>query len=139
MWFNCDCVEIVALSSLLFVLTVASDCGCSGKLSRSSSDSLLKNSIDETCPVNTGAKTEKYTHNMALIEPGEYEIGTDNPVFVTDGEAPARTVYLDEFYMDLYEVSNQDFADFVKFRNYTTEAEKAIVLPAPVETAESYL
>lgn len=39
---------------------------------------------------------------MELIDGGEYEIGTDEPVFEADGEAPARLVLLDDFYLDKY-------------------------------------
>jgi len=61
---------------------------------------------------------------MALIKGGVFEIGTDEPVFVADGETPARPVELDDFYIDLYEVSNQDFKTFVELTGYVTEAEK---------------
>ena len=61
---------------------------------------------------------------MELVESGEYLIGTDEPVFEADGEAPARPVQLDAFYIDKYEVSNAAFAKFVSATGYETEAEK---------------
>lgn len=62
--------------------------------------------------------------DMILIKGGDYEVGTNEPVFMADGESPARLVHLDSYYIDVHEVSNQDFADFVKETNYTTDAEK---------------
>ncbi len=109
---------------LLFTsLCYGSDCGC-GKLNRESSGSasnLL--SDDESCPANK-PRSDGGHSNMALIKGGVFEIGTDEPVFVADGETPARPVELDDFYIDLYEVSNQDFKTFVELTGYVTEAEK---------------
>ena len=122
MLFKC-CILLCSLF-LLYGQADSSDCGCD-KLIRSSNNKndILEDKIDGACTIFDGKKTGNYNH-MALIKNGEYEIGTDQPVFVADGEAPARIVYLDEFYIDLYEVSNQDFLDFVLSSNYTTEAEK---------------
>jgi len=39
-------------------------------------------------------------------------------------EAPRRTVYLDAFYIDQWEVTNQQFAEFVATTGYVTDAEK---------------
>ena len=119
-----NCVTLPLCALFLCHQTYSSDCGCD-KLSRSTNNqNELSDDAIDSCPVSDdGKKTGKY-HHMTLIKQGEYEIGTDQPVFEADGEAPARTVYLDDFYMDLYEVSNQDFLDFVLSSNYTTEAEK---------------
>ena len=48
---------------------------------------------------------------MALIPAGSFQMGSDEG---NDNEKPAHTVYLDAFYMDIYEVTNQLFADFLK-------------------------
>ena len=45
------------------------------------------------------------------------------PVFVADGEAPARRVQISDFYMDKYEVSNAKFEAFVDATKHKTEAE----------------
>jgi hypothetical protein len=50
-------------------------------------------------------------------------MGTDNPVIKSDGESPAREVFLNPFCMDLTEVSNLQFLQFVKETKYKTEAE----------------
>lgn len=63
-------------------------------------------------------------YNMVKIEEGSYFIGTNDPVFVSDGEGPRREVELASFYIDKYEVSNSDFAEFVDATGHKTEAEK---------------
>ena len=39
-------------------------------------------------------------------------------------EQPVRTIYLDAFYIDRTEVTNQDFGGFVRATNYVTDAER---------------
>lgn len=48
-------------------------------------------------------------------------MGTDDPQIKQDGEAPARRVAIDAFYMDVYEVSNAEFEKFVNSTGYLTE------------------
>lgn len=43
---------------------------------------------------------------------------------VSDKEGPEREVTIKQFYMDKYEVSNEEFQKFVDQTNYITEAEK---------------
>ncbi|KAM5232406.1 formylglycine-generating enzyme isoform 2-T2 [Hipposideros larvatus] len=61
---------------------------------------------------------------MVPIPAGVFTMGTDDPQIKQDGEAPARTVTIDAFYMDAYEVSNAEFEKFVNSTGYLTEAEK---------------
>ena len=54
--------------------------------------------------------TQPDGRKMALIPAGEFEMGSN------DGEAderPVHTVYVDAFYMDVYEVTNLDFQRFL--------------------------
>lgn len=62
--------------------------------------------------------------NMVKIVAGTFAIGTNDPVFIADGEGPKRQIFLDNFYIDEMEVSNGDFARFVDVTNYRTEAER---------------
>ncbi|CAK9805486.1 Formylglycine-generating enzyme [Anthophora quadrimaculata] len=62
--------------------------------------------------------------NMVKIQSGKFAIGTNDPIFVADGEGPKQQIYLDSFYMDEMEVSNSDFARFIAATGYRTEAEK---------------
>ena len=51
-------------------------------------------------------------------------MGTDNPIFPQDGEGPSRRTQVSDFLIHKYEVSNQDFLQFVQETGYVTEAEK---------------
>lgn len=48
-------------------------------------------------------------------------MGTREPEIQQDGEGPARRVHVDSFYMDQFEVSNEDFQRFVNSTGYITE------------------
>ncbi|XP_067159763.1 formylglycine-generating enzyme [Apteryx mantelli] len=61
---------------------------------------------------------------MVAIPGGVFTMGTDEPEIQQDGEWPARRVHVNSFYMDQYEVSNEDFEIFVNSTGYVTEAEK---------------
>ena len=68
----------------------------------------------------TDATTLKF-NSMVHLPGGEFHMGTNNPKTISDGEAPARKVRLNAFYMDQYEVSNHDFGIFVDGTGYVTE------------------
>lgn len=55
-------------------------------------------------------------------------MGTDDPGIPQDGEAPQRPVYVDSFYMDVLEVTNQQFQSFIKATGYVTEVSNNSVL-----------
>jgi formylglycine-generating enzyme required for sulfatase activity len=59
---------------------------------------------------------------MAEIPAGEFTMGNDAG---DDDEKPAHTVTLEAFEIDMFEVTNADFAKFVEETGYQTEAEKA--------------
>ncbi|XP_074908734.1 formylglycine-generating enzyme isoform X2 [Buteo buteo] len=61
---------------------------------------------------------------MVAIPGGVFTMGTDEPEIHQDGEGPARRVHVNSFYMDQYEVSNEEFERFVNSTGYVTEAEK---------------
>lgn len=50
-----------------------------------------------------------------------FSMGTDEPIFKSDGEAPAKEVKLEPFCMDLTAVSNLQFLQFVQETKYRTE------------------
>lgn len=58
---------------------------------------------------------------MVLLSGGEFQMGTDNPGIPVDGEGPRRLVQVDSFYMDIQEVTNQQFQIFVNATGYVTE------------------
>ena len=60
---------------------------------------------------------------MVRVEGGPVTIGTDSPIIPADHESPARLVHLEDFYLDVHEVSNNEFGLFVEETKYVTEAE----------------
>ncbi|KAK3101837.1 hypothetical protein FSP39_006731 [Pinctada imbricata] len=101
-------------------------CGCS--ISRKH-DKYLDESqgVD---PANPTEELEKSKHkfpranSMVHIPGSTFTMGSDEPIFVVDGEGPARRVTVDSFYLDKHEVSNTEFQNFVDATGYKTEAEK---------------
>ncbi len=72
-----------------------------------------------------GDKSEAKSNRLVFIRGGVFTMGTDDlhlPV-PQDGEGPSRRVEITEFFMDQYEVSNKEFAEFVEDTGYVTEAE----------------
>jgi formylglycine-generating enzyme required for sulfatase activity len=58
---------------------------------------------------------------MVFVPAGEFAMGSEE---LGDDERPVHRVYLDEFWIDRYEVTNGQFARFVASTGYQTEAEK---------------
>lgn len=50
--------------------------------------------------------------NMVLIPAGEFQMGS-NHEWAENDENPVHTVYVDAFYMDVYEVTNADYKKFI--------------------------
>ena len=51
---------------------------------------------------------------MVLISAGFFKMGLNNSL---DDESPEHRVFLDSFYIDKYEVSTKDFAEFLNIKN----------------------
>lgn len=102
------------------------DCGCGSATNRDSKAERVD--VNEAQSQRRSKRHDKIedftrTNEMILIEGGMFTMGTDVPIFVQDGEAPARRVELHSFYMDIHEVSNAEFNVFVQDTDYVTEAE----------------
>ena len=61
---------------------------------------------------------------MVWIQGGTFQMGTNDPAF-TDAQ-PMHKVTVKGFYMDEHEVTNAEFAKFVKATNYKTVAEQTL-------------
>ena len=61
--------------------------------------------------------------NMVLIPAGEFLMGSPEGEGAFD-EHPQHKVYLDDFYIDKYEVTNAQFKEFVEATGYVTDAER---------------
>lgn len=80
-----------------------------------------KNSSTDSTIKNIFQKHE----GMVWIEGGIFEMGADNEQGRRD-ELPKHQVKLNGFYMDVTEVTNEQFAAFVKATGYMTTAEKDV-------------
>jgi len=81
--------------------------------------------IPTPTPVPAGAEAPTVppvAEMMVEIPAGEFTMGNDGG---DDDEKPAHTVTLEAFEIDMFEVTNADFARFVEETGYQTEAEKA--------------
>ncbi|MBN3326572.1 SUMF1 enzyme, partial [Atractosteus spatula] len=93
-------------------------------LSEQASAKYAKEANEEKAQNEVNAKAAAIHNKMVLIPAGKFTMGTDEPAIPQDGEGPARTVHIQHFYMDVYEVSNLEFENFVNSTGYVTEAEK---------------
>ncbi|MES1226991.1 MAG: formylglycine-generating enzyme family protein, partial [Bacteroidota bacterium] len=82
--------------------------------------------------VNNAKPSAPSPQGMVYIPGGEFSMGGVNPVGMNDGgkegmddARPVHRVYVDPFYMDETEVTNAQYAAFVKATGYVTVAEKA--------------
>lgn len=103
--------------TLLGITFSNADCGCN--------TNRAKTNIEDDVCTTKPPKIELGTlESMILIKGQNFTIGTDKPEIIPDGESPSRQVYLDDYFIDKYEVSNSDFKRFVEITGYETEAEK---------------
>lgn len=125
----------IFLSTLVFCAAIQSlkaDCGCNKvqreplvveKQVRENEIEFSESEEEKSQLVELLQHTENVDTGMSLIPGGDYVLGTNEPHFPDDNESPERHVHLDEFLIDQYEVSNQQFAEFVEATDYKTEAE----------------
>lgn len=88
--------------------------GCMAVPKRFESDTALSN-------IKFNGDTS--TKGMVLISGGTFNMGGDNNQ-ASEDELPKHTVAVSSFYMDMTEVTNAQFATFVKATGYITTAEK---------------
>lgn len=82
---------------------------------------ILKSDSNSTTLSSTAANL----NGMVLIKGGEFEMGSHNNEGRSD-EYPIHKVRLKDFYIDEAEVTNAQFAAFVKATGYVTTAERKI-------------
>jgi formylglycine-generating enzyme required for sulfatase activity len=83
-----------------------------------------KKNIIKNLKDSSSAKSKKY-NGMVWIEGGTFMMGGDNEQARQD-EYPKHAVQIKSFYMDATEVTNEQFAAFVKATGYITTAEKDV-------------
>ncbi|XP_072797850.1 formylglycine-generating enzyme isoform X2 [Vicugna pacos] len=107
--------------------SLAGSCGCGAPQrpgAHGSSAAAHRYSREANAPGPGPGEQRFPPTKMVPIPAGVFTMGTDDPQIKQDGEAPARRVAIDAFYMDAYEVSNAEFEKFVNSTGYLTEAEK---------------
>jgi formylglycine-generating enzyme required for sulfatase activity len=82
-----------------------------------------KESSGKTLPAGRVAYSP--TRGMTLIPGGEFIMGSDHPLGRSD-ELPLHRVRVDSFWMDITEVTNAQFREFVADTGYLTTAELAV-------------
>ncbi len=83
--------------------------------------SMLVNQTDPNIKEGSAKTTE-----MVLIPGGTYEMGSDGGRNVLPREKPAHQVKVDPFYMDIHEVTNAQWREFVRETGYVTIAEQNV-------------
>jgi sulfatase modifying factor 1 len=73
----------------------------------------------------TSAEAPETPPGMVWIPGGEFMMGSTDPLARPD-EAPVHRVRVDGFWMDVTEVTNAQFAEFVKATGYKTVAERPV-------------
>ena len=75
-------------------------------------DALESVADDAAIPVADGIVERVVPEGMALIPAGDFQMGS-NDVEEDEGEQPVHTVYVDAFYMDIHEVTNAQYKEFI--------------------------
>jgi serine/threonine-protein kinase len=76
-------------------------------------------------PVEATTEWEIDRSVMVHVPAGHFFMGSSDSDASADGdEKPMHSVYLDDFWIDKFEVTNADFAQFVEATGYQTDAEK---------------
>ena len=107
-------------------------CSCSAR--RSSGIQLESfsypppSSVTTTVPSSQRAlaytlENRKNEGKSVYIPGGEFWMGTSNVRYAIDGETPRRRVRVKSFYMDTFEVTNEEYAAFVDNTGYRTDSE----------------
>lgn len=107
---------LYCITVIMGITPLNADCGCN--INR-----ITTNTKEEDVCTSTIKGQSEILESMIFIKGQNFTVGTDKPEILTDGESPSRTVYLDDYFIDKYEVSNLEFKKFVEFVGYQTEAE----------------
>ena len=82
-----------------------------------------------------GNHTLEYTitpENMIMIHSGEFQMGSDSEIAAKD-ERPVHTVFVNSFYIDIYEVTVGQYKQFVQQTGYKQPEWGKVTLYAPTD------
>lgn len=123
--FSCAMKSVLLLSE-----EKDKSCGCSSLSRETESDCTSESSV-ENDPAEKYRSENQQNHinrdKIIFIKGGEFFMGTNKPIFVADGEGPSRLTFIDDFYLDIHEVSNSEFELFVNDTGYITEVLEIIL------------
>lgn len=106
------------------VVTVSANANCGCGSDRETKAGVEEQTGDaDVCAAPADGQSKTSSEPMVFVKGQNFTIGTDKPVIIADGESPSRSVYLDSYFIDKYEVSNLEFKTFVDETGYKTEAE----------------
>jgi formylglycine-generating enzyme required for sulfatase activity len=128
--------RIATLFTFLAVLALAGGAACHHEPETSSTaaapaspaptaapaEAVAPAKLSDPMKVNSEAAPSPAPAGMVWIPGGEYTMGCDDPT-MKDAQPPVR-VYVDGFWMDRTEVTNEEFDEFVRATGYVTVAEK---------------
>ncbi len=116
----------IFIGSILFTIVL---CACKAhsqkkqqKFTGVTPDSTGVSYIDSTIS-NINMRLDTSHANMVWVPAGTFIMGAKANEGYPE-EHPAHKVYVDDFWMDTHEVTNAEFASFVKATNYITTAER---------------
>src|SRR3954463_211016 len=125
---------LIAAFAVLIVLAISWALSSRGQTASAQSgvgSSESRSSFGPTIP-NLRPAPGPSPRGMAWIPGGEFSMGAQDPpdrdevgMKATVDSRPVHRVYVDSFYMDKSDVTNQEFATFVKATGYVTVAERA--------------
>jgi sulfatase modifying factor 1 len=95
---------------------------CCTRMGRAGAIVAVVVAADEEQPVPEAAASPQ---GMVWIPGGEFSMGSTDPLARPD-ESPVHRVRVEGFWMDATEVTNAQFAEFVKATGYTTVAERPV-------------
>lgn len=104
---------------LYFFLFLAMLCGCGSQNEKEENDA---GGIDQSLLYSLANDT--ISPQMVFIPGGKFQMGSDDPAFM-DAQ-PVHEVNVKGFWMDEHEVTNAEFARFVKATGYITVAERPL-------------
>lgn len=119
------CLLVIITFEICFATNDVGCCSPSHRQGINNKYGILEEfNLENTCPrytTNDGAFKEA---EMVLVPAGVYQVGTKDILIERDQEGPKRLVKLKSFYLDKYEVSNEDFNTFWLTTSYESEAEQ---------------
>ena len=113
-----NALKYLTLTLIISEIFIFNSCSGNDKKSEVESSTFLF--------TNDAVKPTDGPPGMVWIAGGEFMMGTDTDPQRREDETPAHKVKLDGFWMDITEVTNAQFEEFVKATGYVTTSEKPI-------------